>query len=67
MAFTPDHNPLVGPLPYRPGEYIAAGYSGHGMPITFSAGKAVAEMIAGKTPELFVEAFLPSRVLSAFD
>ncbi len=62
MAFTPDYNPLVGRLPERPNEYIAAGYSGHGMPITFGAGKAIAETIAGKESGL-VEAFLPGRFL----
>ena len=61
MAWSPDLNPLIGPLPDRPGEYIAAGYSGHGMPIAFSAGKAAAEMMAGRTPELFVDAFRAER------
>jgi glycine/D-amino acid oxidase-like deaminating enzyme len=61
MAFTPDRNPLVGPVPGRPGEYIAAGYSGHGMPIAFGAGQAIAEMIAGRMPERYVEAFTPKR------
>lgn len=62
MGFSQDRNPLIGPLPNRPGEYIAAGFTGHGMPMTFFAGKAVAEMIAGQEPEVFVkEAFLPSR------
>ena len=61
MAFTPDFNPLIGPLPNRPGEYIAAGYSGHGMPMAFGAGKTAAEMIADRTLENFVKAFLPDR------
>ena len=62
MGFSKDCNPLVGPLPERPGEYIAAGFTGHGMPMTFFAGQNVADMIAGKQPEPFVaEAFLPSR------
>ena len=62
MGFSKDRNPLVGPLPDRPGEYIAAGFTGHGMPMTFFAGQNVADMIAGKGPEPFVaEAFLPSR------
>jgi glycine/D-amino acid oxidase-like deaminating enzyme len=62
MGFTPDRAPLVGPLPGPPGEYIAAGFHGHGMPMAFFAAKAVAEMIAGKEPETFVpEAFLPER------
>ncbi|MEP7200618.1 MAG: FAD-binding oxidoreductase [Chloroflexota bacterium] len=62
MGFSRDRNPLVGPLPNRPGEYIAAGFTGHGMPMTFFAGQNVADMIAGKEPAPFVaEAFLPSR------
>ena len=66
MGFTPDRAPLVGPLPGSPGEYVAAGFHGHGMPMAFLAAKAVAEMIAGKEPEIFVpEAFLPGRFLRA--
>jgi glycine/D-amino acid oxidase-like deaminating enzyme len=64
MGFSKDRNPLVGPLPNRPGEYIAAGFTGHGMPMTFFAGQNVADMIAGKEPEPFVaEAFLPTRFM----
>ena len=62
MGFTPDRAPLVGPMPGSPGEYLATGFHGHGMPMTFYAAKAVAEMIAGREPEVFVpEAFLPAR------
>lgn len=61
MAWTPDLNPLIGPLPKRPGEYIAAGYSGHGMPFTFSAGKIMAELIALGKSDLMLESFLPQR------
>ena len=61
MGFTPERHPLIGPLSGRPGEYIAAGFSGHGMSVAFYAGKTVAEMIVGQEPESFVEAFLPMR------
>lgn len=64
MGFTPDLNPLVGSAPGRPGEYVAAGYSGHGMPVAFLAAKAVAEMMTGRAPETFVEAFRPERWLN---
>jgi glycine/D-amino acid oxidase-like deaminating enzyme len=64
MGFTPDRAPLVGPVPGSPGEYVAAGFHGHGMPMAFTAAKAVAEMAAGRMPEDFVpEAFLPARFL----
>lgn len=60
MGWTPDLNPMVGPLPNRPNEYIAAGYSGHGMPITFGAGQAIAKLIAGQDIQI-LEAFSPAR------
>ena len=41
-------------------EFIAAGFSGNGMPQTFLAGRAVAEMAIGRRPTAFVEAFRPS-------
>lgn len=63
MAFSPDYNPLVGPVAHRPGEYIAAGFTGHGMPTAFLAAKAVASMIMGYQPDSFVDAFLPSRFM----
>jgi gamma-glutamylputrescine oxidase len=61
MAWTPDLNPMIGPLPGRPGEYLAAGYSGHGMPIAFTAGKMLAEMAAGRTPDQYLDIFRPDR------
>ena len=55
-------NTLVSPLPNRPGAYIAAGFTSHGMPMTFFAGRNVADVLAGKGPRPFVrEAFLPAR------
>lgn len=62
MAFTPDENPLIGPLPHRPGEYIAAGYTGHGMSVGFLAGKTLAERIAGKGETPIPKAFDPGRL-----
>ena len=60
MAFSPDHNPLIGELPGYPGEYIIAGYSGHGMTIGFGAGRAIAQMMTGQEPELPLS-FSPAR------
>ncbi|MDB9513159.1 FAD-dependent oxidoreductase [Kamptonema animale CS-326] len=61
MAFSKDHNPLIGQVPNRPGEYMAAGFTGNGMVMSFLAGLAVTEMILGRSPEVFVKAFEPSR------
>ena len=60
MGFSPDDNPLIGELPGYPGEYIMAGYTGHGMSIAFGAGKAIALMIEGQEPEL-PDSFSPAR------
>ncbi|KAL0069974.1 hypothetical protein AAF712_002871 [Marasmius tenuissimus] len=50
MGFTKDGDPFVGPVPSKEFEkfnrqYIAAGYTGHGMPRAFSCGDAVSSMI----------------------
>ena len=46
MGFSTDRNPLIGVMPGRQREYIAAGYTGHGMPVAFLAGKHIADMIS---------------------
>ena len=61
MCYTPDGQPLVGALPGRPGEYIAAGYTGHGMPLAFMAGYCVAELALGALPTIMANAFSPKR------
>ncbi|KIP01827.1 hypothetical protein PHLGIDRAFT_131084 [Phlebiopsis gigantea 11061_1 CR5-6] len=53
MGFTKTGDPFVGPVvsasgdpkPFE-GQYLSAGFSGHGMPRTFACAEAVAEMIA---------------------
>jgi glycine/D-amino acid oxidase-like deaminating enzyme len=63
LGFSKDCNPLIGPMQTRPGEYLAAGFTGHGMPYCFLAGKHIAEMIAGNSePVGFLpHVFLPAR------
>ncbi|KIJ32488.1 hypothetical protein M422DRAFT_184445 [Sphaerobolus stellatus SS14] len=51
MGFTESRNPFVGPVidpstkTTIEGQYIAAGYSGHGMPRTFGCAEALAQII----------------------
>lgn len=45
MGFSRDEKPWVGPVPDKSNLYIAAGYTGHGMPNTWLCGKAVALMV----------------------
>jgi len=61
MGFTPDEQPLIGELPHRPGEYIAAGFTGNGMSLGFLAGKVLAELIAGREGAPIPAAFAPRR------
>jgi len=53
MAFTDTQDPIVGPVPnpagdegeYLPGQFIAAGYTGHGMSRAYACAEAVVQMV----------------------
>ncbi|GLI60008.1 hypothetical protein VaNZ11_002070 [Volvox africanus] len=47
LGFTRDRFPFVGPMPGRHGQFVAAGFSGHGMTRTFSCGRVLADMVSG--------------------
>jgi glycine/D-amino acid oxidase-like deaminating enzyme len=54
--------PLVGPVPGRPGLWVACGYSGHGNVLGLACGDLVAQAILGRpAPELAL--FDPARTL----
>lgn len=42
---SPDHQPLLGPVPGIDGLYCAAGFSGHGFKLSPAVGQAMAELI----------------------
>ncbi|KAL6231697.1 hypothetical protein BDW75DRAFT_233404 [Aspergillus navahoensis] len=44
MGYSADSLPHVGEIPGKPGQFIAAGFNGHGMPVGFLVGKAIADM-----------------------
>lgn len=61
---TPDSQPLVGPLPDRPGTWIAAGFSGHGFMMAPVIGEWLADwMIRGRSP-VDLAPFAPERFQS---
>lgn len=60
MGFTPDHFPLVGPVPGMPDLYVAAGFSGHGVSMAFRCGELVAMSIEAQGVET-PHAFVPAR------
>lgn len=50
---TPDHQPIVGPLPQKPGVWIAAGMNGRGFMLAPAIARLVVEGMLGATsPEL---------------
>ncbi|KAJ7099230.1 FAD dependent oxidoreductase-domain-containing protein [Mycena belliarum] len=69
MGYTALGIPFVGPLgPAHAGQYIAAGYTGHGMPRAFACAEAVVGMIAAErtagkweAPAWFPGVFLPAH------
>lgn len=58
MGYSADSLPHVGQVPGRPGQFIVAGFSGHGMPQAFLSGKGVAAMVTEGIP--FSESGIPS-------
>lgn len=45
MGYSSDWSPHIGQIPNKPGQYILAGFTGHGMPQVFLSAKGVASMI----------------------
>ncbi|EMD84899.1 hypothetical protein COCC4DRAFT_154574 [Bipolaris maydis ATCC 48331] len=61
MGYSNDEFPYVGPACGRPGQYVCAGFTGHGMPQIFLSAKAVAVMaLTGDTEN--VDLPLPYRI-----
>ncbi|RSH83275.1 uncharacterized protein EHS24_006950 [Apiotrichum porosum] len=47
IGFTPDAVPFVGPLPDKPGQYVIAGFNGHGMARIFHTAPCLADVMVG--------------------
>jgi sarcosine oxidase subunit beta len=58
---TPDHHPIIGPLPGLANATIAAGFSGHGVMHAPATGQLVAEMLLEKKTSLDVSCLRYSR------
>lgn len=50
MGYSSDFMPHLGDVPEKPGQFIIAGFSGHGMPEILLSSKAVASLIRNGTP-----------------
>jgi len=55
MGFSRDNLPWVGEVPGHEGVFVAAGYTGHGMPNAWLCGKSVATMVLGDDTNMAVE------------
>jgi len=49
---TPDHHPILGPVPEVPGFFLANGFSGHGVMHAPATGKILADLIVHKKTDL---------------
>ncbi|MDP1568739.1 MAG: FAD-binding oxidoreductase [Vicinamibacterales bacterium] len=58
---TPDHNPIIGPAGDVAGVFTIAGFSGHGFMHAPAAGRALADVIAGRDPKLNLSPFAHAR------
>lgn len=55
---TPDHHPILGPVPHVPGFFLANGFSGHGVMHSPATGKILADLIlTGRTDLIDVRQF----------
>lgn len=58
---TPDHQPVVGPMPGAPGWFNACGFSGHGVQQAAAIGRVVAAQVRGGTPFVDVSSLAIER------
>ncbi|PYH99002.1 FAD dependent oxidoreductase [Aspergillus ellipticus CBS 707.79] len=57
MGYSYDSNPHIGEVPNKPGQYICAGFNGHGMPVILLAAKELADMV--RTGKSFADTKMP--------
>jgi sarcosine oxidase subunit beta len=58
---TPDHQPLLGPVPGHEALWLAAGFSGHGFMIAPAIGRIVAEAVLGRDRDPALDVFALDR------
>jgi glycine/D-amino acid oxidase-like deaminating enzyme len=58
---TPDHRPLIGPMPGHPGLFLACGHEGLGITTAPATAQLIVSAILGRTAPLDPAPYLPSR------
>ncbi len=61
MGWTADQLPLVGPIPGRTGELVAAGFCDAGLSLAFECGRVIARIVTGGEPLPGTELLNPRR------
>ncbi len=62
---SPDHAPLVGPLPGRPAVLLATGHEGGGVMMAAATGELIARRVTGEPIPVPDAALLPDRLVAA--
>jgi D-hydroxyproline dehydrogenase subunit beta len=62
---TPDNLPLIGPWPEVPGLWIAGGHEGLGITSSLATARLLADLVAGRRPEIDAAPFTPYRLRTA--
>lgn len=63
-AATPDKLPLIGPFPADKSLFLATGHEGLGITTSLGTARILVDHIAGSVPEIPIEPYLPSRIVS---
>ncbi|MEU6275410.1 FAD-binding oxidoreductase [Streptomyces populi] len=59
--YLPDHLPAIGPDPRAPGLFHACGHEGAGIGLSTGTGRLIAQVLAGRAPDLDLTPFRPDR------
>lgn len=59
--WTPDHVPVVGPVPGVDGLFVAAGHEGDGIGLAAVTGRIIGDLVVGRPPPLPVERLAADR------
>jgi glycine/D-amino acid oxidase-like deaminating enzyme len=62
---TADNLPLIGPWPETPGVWIAGGHEGLGITTSLATARLVADLAAGRRPEIDPAPYAPHRLVAA--
>lgn len=69
MGFSPDELPLVGGLPGRPGHWVLAGFTGHGLGLALACAERLAARVAGERvdeSDLVTSLLAPGRLAGVY-